>query len=74
MKECICCQCREDFSRVEYFQCEGCQLYGTIDDFPSHGNEMCWTCTEREQGASEQAVELERERSAFTMTVLRGGK
>lgn len=44
MKECVCVQCRENDSRVEYFQCEGCQLFGTVDDFPSAGDELCHDC------------------------------
>jgi hypothetical protein len=76
MKDCVCCQCSDwpPGDAPEYFQCEGCRLYGTSDEFPDNET-YCEEChRDRQQGAAEQAVENERERSAFTMTLLRDGK
>jgi hypothetical protein len=49
MVECICCQCEEHIGQFrDYIQCEKCQDYGSVDEFPADG-QVCLGCLEFEQ-------------------------
>lgn len=59
MQECVCCQCGFT-DRTEYFRCEACNLYGTIDEYPSDDcGGACWECLE--SGKAERLAPIKEE-------------
>jgi hypothetical protein len=58
MRECICCQCEEDFGQFRnYVQCLQCDLYGhEDDDFSEDPNrEVCNDCVKERQAREEDS-------------------
>ena len=73
MKDCACCQCLDHPPgyQPEYCQCEACNRYGTIDDFPSSGFGLCWDCRDKQFETEVQRTEVRIERK---LMLVRGGK